>query len=97
MCGVIQPSNCGLYCTSLTEGATVAGCGDQFDAQNACGKANTDCNSAKANCTSQADAFSKCMRDYCTMNPMGTGCPDIGDGGAGGSGTGGGTTHSDGG
>jgi hypothetical protein len=91
MCGLIQTSDCGLYCAGLTEGVTIAGCADKFDAQNTCAKANTNCNTANANCAQETEAFTKCMRDYCNMNPMGSGCPDIGDGGGGG-GTGGGTT-----
>jgi hypothetical protein len=87
MCGLIQTSDCGLYCAGLTEGVTIAGCGDQFDAQNTCAKANTDCSNATANCSAQTAAFTKCMMDYCNMHPMGSGCPDIGDGGGAGGGS----------
>ncbi len=94
-CGTLKTSDCGLYCTGEVYSAQLAGCSDQFEALNACGKTNTACNAST--CASEQDAFTKCVMSYCANNPMGDGCPGASDGGTDGGGTGGGATSSDGG
>ena len=88
-CGLLHTNDCGVYCSAMVYSVGLAGCGSQFDAQNACAKSNTDCSKAQSACSTQTTAFTKCMQDYCTTNPMGDGCPGAGDGGTGDGGTGG--------
>jgi hypothetical protein len=81
-CGLIQTSDCGAYCAGLVTGAVIAGCNDQFDAQNACAETNTQCGAdSAAMCAPQTEAFAQCMKDYCTMHPTGEGCSQLGGGG----------------
>jgi len=73
-CGVLHSGSCGAYCASLVAGAAIAGCADEFDAQNVCGKDLDACTGAAA-CAPQAEAFGKCMDAYCKKTPGGQGCP----------------------
>lgn len=74
-CGVLASGNCGTYCAGLVAGATVAGCGDEFDAQNDCGKSLSGCDTAAAKCAPQVKAFASCMEAYCKQHPGSQGCP----------------------
>ncbi len=84
-CGLLSTGDCGVYCAGMVSGAVIAGCNDQFDAQNQCAKANTQCTASSAGmCATQTEAFAKCMKDYCSSHPDGQGCPQVaGDAGAG--------------
>ncbi|MFT3772407.1 MAG: hypothetical protein QM820_43995 [Minicystis sp.] len=75
-CGVLQTNSCGSYCTGLVAGSTIAGCGDEFDAQNECGKSITTCDAqSAAKCAPQVKAFAECMDAYCKKTPGAQGCP----------------------
>ena len=83
-CGVLPTGDCGLYCASAVSGASVAGCLDQLNAQNACAKANPTCSaSSSTTCVTEIKALSTCMASYCASNPSGQGCPGAGDAGTG--------------
>jgi hypothetical protein len=74
-CGVLASGSCGTYCAALVAGVTIAGCGDEFDAQNDCGKSLTECTDAATKCEKQVKAFATCMDEYCKKTPNGQGCP----------------------
>ena len=84
-CGVIHTGSCGAYCAALVAGSAVAGCGDQFDAQNECAKTNNVCSTAVEGCASDVEAFATCMAAFCKKTPSAQGCSVIteqtGDGG----------------
>jgi hypothetical protein len=82
-CGMLQTSDCGVYCSAMVSNAVIAGCATLFDDQNTCAKDNTDCSTQASNCSAQTTAFTQCMTDYCTNHPNGGGCPTtMGDAGA---------------
>ena len=74
-CGLVDVGSCGAYCTGMVAGVAIAGCEDEFDAQNDCAKANSDCSTGAGKCVSKVESFSKCMAAYCADNPTGQGCP----------------------
>lgn len=74
-CGVLESDSCGAYCAGFVAGAAVAGCGDEFDAQNECGKTIDECGASAAKCATQVKAFADCMAAYCKETPGGQGCP----------------------
>jgi hypothetical protein len=74
-CGLFDVGSCGGYCTGMVAGVAIAGCDDEFDAQNECAKDSTDCSTGASKCVKQVEAFSKCMETYCAKNPTGQGCP----------------------
>ncbi len=82
-CGLIKTSDCGGYCAGLESSALLAGCSDQFAAQNSCGAANTQCTASSAQmCAPQTKALTQCIKNYCDNHPGGEGCP-LGGGDAG--------------
>lgn len=74
-CGVASVGSCGAYCTGMVAGVAIAGCGDEFDAQNECATATNDCSTGAAKCTDKVKAFGDCMAAYCKDHPTGQGCP----------------------
>lgn len=74
-CGVASVGSCGAYCTGMVAGVAIAGCEDEFDAQNQCATASNDCSTGAAKCTKQVEAFGACMEAYCKDHPTGQGCP----------------------
>ena len=74
-CGVAELGSCSGYCAGMVAGSVVAGCGDEFDAQNTCALANNDCAAGAATCAIEVAAFATCMKGYCDKNPSGQGCP----------------------
>jgi hypothetical protein len=88
-CGMLQTSDCGVYCSAMVSNAVIAGCATLFDDANTCAKDNTDCSTQASNCSAQTTAFTQCMTDYCTNHPNGGGCPTSDGGAEGGTGDGG--------
>lgn len=74
-CGLADVGSCGAYCTGMLAGVAIAGCDDEFDAQNECAKSSTDCDTGASQCVKKIEAFSACMEAYCKKNPTGQGCP----------------------
>jgi hypothetical protein len=74
-CGVLPTSaSCGGYCAALVPGTVIAGCGDEFDAQNQCAKDNGVCSTAATACVAPIEALGACMATFCKKTPSAQGC-----------------------
>jgi hypothetical protein len=66
--GVTTKIDCDDFCDKMEKLAEDADCSDQYDDLVSCGSDQDACKENNTACTSEQDAYSKCLTPYCTKN-----------------------------